>query len=141
MCSAPEAPVTEFSTMNSTPARLTPRPSTPCHVIRSFSTTAATTIVITGVISPSTEASTAVVIVIAFRKANCVRNSPRSEATAIFQRSPLSTLSRLASGKHRDITQNSTSAPADRIRNSDIGGTWPSLAMFLQHTILNPKIR
>ena len=127
--------------MNSTPARLTPSPRTPCHVILSFSTTAATTIVITGVISPSTEASTAVVIVIAFRKANCVRNNPRSEATAIFQRSPLSTLSRLASGKHRDITQNSTSAPADRIRNSDIGGTWPSLAMFLQHTILNPKIR
>ena len=137
--SAPPEEPTEFSTMNSTPEKLTASPIIPCAVIRSLSAMAATIIVITGVIRLSTEASTAVVMVIASKNENCVRNSPSIDASAIFHRSLTSTLSLVRVTV--EAMQKSSRAPAERSRNSDIGDTLPSLAMFLQKIILNPNIR
>ena len=135
---APARMLTLLSTMKSTPAKLMASPITPCFVILSFRTIAATIIAIIGLSRLISEASTGVVIVIAFRNDICVRNRPRKDATAIFHRSPLSTFSLF--GVNADAVQKRTSAPMARIQKSAIGLTIPQFAMFLHATRFSPKI-
>jgi hypothetical protein len=75
---------------------------------------------------------------IAIKKEICVRKKPSTEATNIFGKSRLSTLS---FGKKSDISQNNIPAPNERNVKSASGDIAPLDVKSLQTTILRPKIR
>ncbi len=80
----------------------------------------------------------AVAFVMAKRNDSCVMKSPRKDARATFQRSPFAICS--FGAVKSDQIQNSAVAPKERRQNSAMGVMFPSMAMFLQQMILNPKM-
>jgi hypothetical protein len=79
-----------------------------------------------------------VVIVMAFRKLIWVRKRPNMEATKICHISFIGTFSL---GIKSDKSQNKAVAPVALRQNKSIGvNTW-ALEMFLQQTMLNPKMQ
>ena len=107
-------------------------------VTGSFKATAATTMVIMGVQVLAMLTSMEVAKVMAFRKLTWVRNSPSMEATKIFGRSLGSIFS---FGMNSESSQKSAVAPMARRQNKSIGLNTCALEMFLQHTMLNPKMQ
>lgn len=136
--SAPERIETQLKIRMKTPVRLSAIPATPLQVILSFMTIADIIRVMIGLSVLIMEASMAVVFVMANRKETWVRNSPRNDARAIFQKSPFSIRSFLP--VTADHSQNSAVAPKDRRQNNAIGVILPSMEMFLQLIMLNPNM-
>ena len=99
---------------------------------------AATNMVMMGVQVLAMLKSMEVVIVMAFRKLICVRKRPSMEATKICSRSFSGTFSL---GIKSDKSQNNTAAPVALRQNKSIGVNTCALEMFLQQTMLNPKMQ
>ena len=78
-----------------------------------------------------------VAMVMPTRKVVCVRKRPRKDASAIFQRSPLSTFSLEANS---DINQNMAVAPMARSVKSTKGFTASELAISLHSTTFRPNM-
>ena len=99
---------------------------------------AATNMVMMGVHVLVMLVSMEVVKVIAFKKLICVRYKPNMEAKKIFGKSFNGTFSL---GMKSDNSQNKAVAPVARRQNKSIGVNTCALEMFLQQTMLNPKIQ
>ena len=135
---APPPSPTELKISSKTPARLTKTPPTFFPVMGSFRKMAATSIVRTGVQVLAMLTSMEVASVMAFRKLYWVRNSPSMEATKICKRSFVGTFSL---GMKSDKSQNNSVAPEARKHSKSKGVSTLALEMFLQQTILNPKMQ
>ena len=79
-----------------------------------------------------------VVIVMAFKKLICVRKRPSMEATKMYSKSFSGTFSL---GIKSDKSQNNSVAPTARKHSKSMGVNTLALEMFLQQTILNPKMQ
>ena len=135
---APPPSPTELKIRNKTPTKLTNTPPIFLRVIGSFNATAATNIVKMGVQVLVMLVSMEVVMVMAFRKLICVRYKPSMEAMKIFGKSFNATFSL---GMKRESSQNKAVAPVARRQNKSIGVNTCALEMFLQQTMLNPKMQ
>lgn len=135
---APPPSPTELKIKNNTPARLTNTPPIFLKVMGSFKAMAATNMVRMGVQVFVMLVSMEVVMVMAFKKLSCVRKRPNMEAMKIFGRSFFSTFSL---GMKSDNSQNKAVAPIARRQNRSMGVSTCALEMFLQQTMLNPKMQ
>lgn len=135
---APPPNPTELNISSKTPAKLIKTPPIFLPVMGSFKAMAATNMVMMGVQVLAMLTSIEVAKVMAFRKLTWVRKSPSIEATNIFGKSFFSTLSL---GMKSESSQKSAVAPMARRQNKSIGLNTCALEMFLQHTMLNPKIQ
>ena len=113
-------------------------PPTFLKVMGSFKTMAATIMVRIGVQVLVMLVSMEVVMVMAFRKLHWVRNRPSIEAIKIFHRSFSGTFSL---GMKSDTSQNSSVAPKALKHSKSMGVSTLALEMFLQQTMLNPKMQ
>jgi hypothetical protein len=129
---------TELNIKNKTPTRLTNTPPIFLKVIGSLRTTAATNMVIMGVQVLAMLKSMEVVMVMAFRKLIWVRKRPSMEATKICKRSFTGTFS---FGMKSDSSQNRIVAPVALKQNKSMGVNTLALEMFLQQTMLSPKMQ
>ena len=136
--SAPERIETQLKIRMITPTRLSTMPVMPLQVMRSLMTMADMMSVMMGLSVLIMDASMAVHLVMANRNDSCVIKRPRNEAMATFQMSFFSIWS--CGAEKSDQIQNSAVAPNERKQNSAIGVMLPSMAMFLQLMILNPKM-
>ena len=135
---APPPKPTELKISIRTPIKLTKTPPIFLPVMGSFKTMAATNIVMIGVQVLAMLKSMEVVMVMAFKKLICVRNKPSMEATKICSKSFSGTFS---FGMKSDNSQNNSAAPDALRQNKSMGvNTWV-FEMFLQQTMLNPKIQ
>lgn len=135
---APPPKPTELNIKNKTPARLTKTPPIFLKVIGSFRTMAATNMVMMGVQVLAMLRSMEVVMVMAFRKLIWVRKRPSMDATKICIRSFSGTFSL---GMKSDSSQNKRVAPVARRQNKSMGVNTLALEMFLQQTMLSPKMQ
>ena len=79
-----------------------------------------------------------VVMVMAFRKLIWVRKRPNMEATKIWSISFIGTFSL---GMKSESSQNKAVAPVARRQKRSMGVITCALEMFLQHTMLKPKMQ
>lgn len=135
---APPPSPTELKINSRTPARLTTTPPIFFPVMGSLRKMAATSMVRTGVQVLAILTSIEVANVMAFKKLYWVRKSPNMEATKICKRSFAGTFSL---GIKSDRSQNSNAAPTARKQSKSIGVNTLALEIFLQQTILNPKMQ
>ena len=135
---APPPKPTELKIKTKTPTKLTKTPPIFLPVMGSFKKIAATNMVIIGVQVLAMLKSMEVVMVMAFRKLICVRKSPSMEATKICSKSFSGTFSL---GMKSDKSQNNKVAPVALRQNKSMGVNTCALEMFLQHTMLNPKMQ
>ena len=135
---APPPSPTELKTKIKTPARLTKMPPTFLKVMGSFKTMAATIMVRMGVQVLAMLKSMEVAKVMAFKKLYWVRKSPSIDATKICKRSFAGTFSL---GMKNDNSQNNSVAPIARKHSKSMGVSTLALEMFLQQTMLNPKMQ
>ena len=135
---APPPKPTELNIKMRTPTKLTKTPPTFFPVIGSFKATAATNMVMMGVQVLVMLKSMEVVMVMAFRKLICVRKRPSMEATKICSMSFSGTFSL---GMKSDKSQNKAVAPVALRQNKSKGVNTCALEIFLQHTMLNPKMQ
>lgn len=134
---APLPRLTLLRMRNTIPMKLRATPPAFFHVIGSFNATAATNMVKIGVIEVMMEVSNGVVMVMASRNSNCVRNRPNMEAKNIFIKSRCSTFS---FGKNSDTNQNKADAPVALMRNRHSGEIRCELLRLLQMMMLNPNM-
>ena len=123
---------------HSTPAKLRATPPAFFHVMGSLRKMAATNMVMMGVQVLVMLKSMEVVMVMAFRKLICVRKRLNMEATKICSMSFSGTFSL---GMKSDKSQNKAVAPVALRQNKSKGVNTCALEIFLQHTMLNPKIQ
>ena len=135
---APPPKPTELKIKNNTHAKLTKTPAIFLKVIGSFKAMAATIIVKIGVQVLVMLVSMEVVMVMAFKKLICVRYKPNMDATKICSKSFTGTFSL---GMKRESSQNKAVAPVARRQNKSMGVSTCALEMFLQQTMLNPKMQ
>ena len=135
---APPPNPTELKIRTKTPAKLTNTPPIFLKVIGSFRAMAATNMVNMGVQVLVMLVSMEVVMVMAFKKLHWVRNRPNIEAIKIFHRSFNGTFSL---GMKSDSSQNNSVAPNALKHSKSIGVNTLALEMFLQQTMLNPKMQ
>lgn len=136
--SAPELMDTQLKISINTPQRLNTRPAIPLHLMRSFIKMAEIINAIIGLKVLIMDASMAVVSVIANKKESWVINSPRNDASAIFQKSFFSIFS--FGAQKSEHSQNRAVAPNDLRQNKAMGVMFPSMAIFLQLIILKPNM-
>lgn len=135
---APPPSPTELKIRKSTPARLTNTPAIFLKVMGSFKATAATSIVRIGVQVLVILVSMEVVMVMAFKKLIWVRKRPNMEAMKIC---PMSFSGTFSLGIKSESSQNKAVAPIARRQNKSMGVSTCALEIFLQHTILKPKMQ